>query len=179
MNFRDGQNSKKSNKQKNGHCWCWSLLPFVGLCGHCNASAYLWLRFGSCSFWLPRARLGAINSKTSAKKGHPHQRSFRWNQNSKNQTKKQLVMCLFVFAILNFPDGHSRVLHEESTVLGIGGFALKMTRKEMKRTWQGKWNNMKGTEKTWLDMWANKLNEMERQRQSAKTITQKLEPVIS
>ena len=29
-------------------------------------------------------------------------------------------MCLFVFAILNFPDDHSRVLHEESTVLGFG-----------------------------------------------------------
>ena len=64
-----------------------------------------------------------------------------------------------------------------------GDFPLKMTWEEMKRTWQGKWNNMKGkgvkgTEKTWLDMLANEWNEMETQRQSAKTASQQLEDVV-
>ena len=79
------------------------LLPFGGLCGHCNASAYLWLRFGSCSFGLPRARLVAINSKTSAKKGHPHQRSFWWNQNWKYQTKKPTSHVFVCFCYFEFP----------------------------------------------------------------------------
>ena len=37
---------------------------------------------------------------------------------------------------------------------------------------------VKGTEKTWLDMLANEWNEMETQRQSAKTASQQLEDVV-